>query len=76
MKTIDFVFNYEEEYEKYLLERILNFIKKDINENGGISGKEFNYHLLHVDNLPDSENEITKLFPNALFIREIFKKVC
>tara|TARA_B100001989_G_C24543769_1_gene469320 strand:+ start:547 stop:2892 length:2346 start_codon:yes stop_codon:yes gene_type:complete len=69
MKTIDFVFNYEEEYEKYLLERILDFIKKDINENGGFSGKEFNYHLLQVDNLPDSEDEITKLFPNALFIQ-------
>ena len=69
MNSIDFVFTYDEEYEKFLLEKILNFIKKDINENGGISGKKFIYHLLQIDNIPESENELLRLFPNALFFQ-------
>ena len=69
MNSIDFVFTYDEEYEKFLLEKILNFIKKDINENGGISGKQFINHLLQIENIPESENELLKLFPNALFFQ-------
>lgn len=68
MKTIDFIFTYLEESEKFLLENVLNFIKEDVNKKGGISGKFINFHLLESHSL--NKSEITKSFPHALFIQD------
>ena len=48
METIDFIFFYIEEDEKFILNKLLSFIKEDVNIKGGINGKPIEFHLLET----------------------------
>ena len=51
METIDFIFFYIEEDEKFILNKLLSFIKEDVNIKGGINGKPIEFHLLETGTL-------------------------
>ena len=67
MDTIDFIFFYIEEDEKFILNKLLSFIKEDVNGNGGISGKPIDFHLMETGTIDDES--IIKSFPKAIFIQ-------
>ena len=68
MNSIDFIFEYYEDEEKFLLEQILEHIKNDVNKAGGIASIPFNYHLVCVDDFPVNYESLLKEYPNACFV--------
>ena len=68
MDTIDFIFFYIEEDEKFILNKLLSFIKEDVNGNGGISGKPIDFHLMETGTIDDES--IIKSFPKSNFYTE------